>query len=209
MPKGLIYISNMSANIDSNVVSTATYVVDDAVGVAKSYWFVAIVNHNAEKGASEKLAKIGIPHYLPIQTEYRVWKNGRKVKVNRVVIPSTIFVYCTEQQRKEIVRFPFINRFMANKAGKAKGAVNKPIAIIPDKQIELLKFMLGQSDTHVKITEKPIKTGDRVRIIRGRLVGLEGEILDLNKDRSELIVTLDFFGCAKLEIETVNVEIIS
>lgn len=199
----------MSANIDNNGVSTAAYVVDDAVGVARGYWFVAIVNHNAEKSVAEKLGKMGISHYLPIQTEYRVWKNGRKSKVNRVVIPSTIFVYCTEQQRKEIVRFPFINRFMTNKAGTINGIYNKPIATIPKKQIELLKFMLEQSDISVEIMNKPTKAGERVRVIRGRLTGLEGEILDINKDMSVLIVALDLFGCAKLEIDTINVERIS
>lgn len=195
----------MSANTVTNSGSTAAYVVDDAVGVAKSYWFVAIVNHNSEKSASEKLEKLEIRHYLPVQTELRVWKNGRKSKVDRVVIPSTIFIYCTEQQRREIVGLPFINRFMTNKAGTSNG-VNKPLAIIPDKQIKQLKFMLCQSDTPITISKKPFNRGDVVRVIRGSLAGLEGEVMDLSKDRTELIVVIDYFGCAKLEIDTINVE---
>lgn len=189
-------------------ISPVTDVVDDAVGVTKYHWFVAIVNHNSEKQSSEKLSKMGIVNYLPTQTEIRIWRNGRKAKIDRIVIPSIIFVYCTEQKRKEIVGLPFIFRFMTDKAGTSSTSTGKPLATIPDEQINRLKFMLGQSDIPVEITEKPFKVGDKVRIIRGDLTGLEGEVLDMRNSRSELIVAINFFGCARLLIDTVNLEII-
>lgn len=199
----------MSANIIvTDGESIAANVVNDAVGVEKSYWFVAIVNHNSEKGVAEKLEKLGIRYYLPTQSEIKVWKNGRKVKVDRVVIPSTIFIHCTEPQRREIVGLPFINRFMTNKAGTINGCSHKPIATIPDNQIETLKFMLGNSETPVTLSAANFKQGDKVRVIRGRLKGLEGEVMDLSKNKTELLVGLDFFGCAKLTIDTINVEVI-
>ena len=203
-----VFIKMSADGHTSNSVAPVTDVVDDAVGVGKSYWFVAIVNHNSEKQASEKLDKMGVTNYLPTQKEIRVWKNGRKSKVDRIVIPSTIFIYCTEQRRKEIVGLPFIFRFMTNKAGSIKGSTNKPLAIIPDNEIERLKFMLGQSDIPVEITDKPFKAGDKVRVIRGNLAGLEGEVMDMKEAKSELIVALNIFGCAKLSIDTVNLEII-
>lgn len=199
----------MSTNtIAYKSISTATDVVDDAVGVVKSYWFVAIVNHRSEKQASEKLSKMGVVNYLPTQAEIRVWRNGRKSRVDRIVIPSTIFINCTEQRRREIVNLPFVLRFLTNKAGSIKGSTNKPLAIISDNEIDRLKFILGQSDTPVEIKEKPFKTGDKVRVTRGTLAGLEGEVLNIRNANSELIVGLNFFGCAKLSIETVNLEII-
>jgi len=192
----------------SNIVASVADVVDDAVGVDKNYWFVAIVNHNSEKQSSEKLTQMGVINFLPIQTEIRVWRNGRKSKVDRIVIPSTIFIYCSEKRRKKIVDLPFIFRFMTNKAGTSNNHGNKPLAIISDCEIERLKFMLGQSDVPVKITDKPFRAGDRVRVIRGNLAGLEGEVMDLKNSKSELIVALDFFGCASLSIDTINLEII-
>lgn len=192
----------------SNSVSPVTDVVDDAVGVEKSHWFVAIVNHNSEKQSSKKLNDMNIENYLPTQTEMRVWRNGRKAKVDRIVIPSIIFIYCTEQKRKELVGLPFIFRFMTDRAGTSPYSASKPLATIPDKQIRRLKFMLGQSDIPVEITEKPFKAGDKVRVIRGNLAGLEGEVLNLGNSKSELIVGLNFFGCARLLIDTKNLEII-
>ncbi len=195
----------MSANmIDNKEVSTATDVVDDAVGVSKRQWYVAIVNHNTEKQAAEKLSKLGIINYLPTQSEIRVWKNGRKSKVDRVVIPSTVFVYCTEQERREIVGLPFVNRFMMNKAGFNTFKGHRPLAIITEKEINLLKYMLGQSDVAIDVTDKKYKRGERVKIIRGCLVGLEGQILEVRDAKSELIVELDFFGCARFMIDSIN-----
>lgn len=192
----------------SNSVSPVTKVVDDAVGMEKSCWFVAIVNHNSEKRTSEKLHRMGIENYLPTQTELRVWKNGRKTKVDRIVIPSTVFVYCTEQKRKEIVGLPFIFRFMTDRAGTSTGSISKPLATIPENQIERLKFMLGQSDVSVEITAKPFRVGDKVRVIRGSLAGIEGEVLELKNTKSELVVDLDIFGCARLAIDTINLELL-
>ncbi len=198
----------MSANTTDNKVPAAANVVDDAVGVSKGHWFVAIVNHNSEKQVSEKLTKIGVVNYLPTQSEIRVWRNGRKSKVDRIVIPSTIFVHCTEEKRKEIVGLPYIFRFMTNKAGTSKDSSNKPLAIISNSEIERLKFMLGQSDVPVEITEKNFTNGDKVRVIRGSLSGLEGEIAKTNNTKSELIVSLEMFGYARLYIDTLNLEII-
>ena len=97
---------------------------------------------------------------------------------------------------------------MTNKAGAHKDSSKKPIAIVSDRDIERLKFMLGQSDIPIEITEKPFKSGDKVRVIRGYLSGLEGVVLESRDSKSILIVDLDFFGCAKLLIDAVNLEII-
>lgn len=177
--------------------------IRDSVGAK---WFVAIVNNRSEKAYGEKLSKIGVENYVPTQTTLRVWKNGKKAKVERVVIPAIIFVRCTEEERREIVKLPYIFRFMTNKAGASGNSMNKPIAVVSDSEIEQLRFMLGQSDVAVTITEHVHKPGDKVRIIRGSLAGLEGEVFGLDANKSEVIVALECFGCAKLTIDTVNLE---
>lgn len=193
---------------NQNSVPPVTYVVDDAVGVGKSFWFIAIVNHNSEKIVAEKLAQMGVETYIPVQTEIRVWKNGRKSKVDKIIIPATVFIHCTEQKRREVVKLPFIYRFMTNNAGVSKDTVTKPIATVTDSEINQLKFMLGQSDIPVEIIPRTYRQGDRVKIIRGKLAGLEGDVVDMNSSQSKLTVSLGILGCAKLVIETINLELI-
>lgn len=188
---------------------SATDVADSAVGMARSHWFVAIVKHNSERQSAERLEKMGITNYVPAQKEVRVWRNGRKATVERMVIPSIIFIHCTERTRREVVKLPFIFRFMTNKAGTTSGeSLHKPLAIISDAEINRLKFMLGQSDIPVTITERSYQVGDKVRVIRGSLAGLEGEVFGLDATKSEVVVALENIGCARLTIDTVNLEII-
>lgn len=189
-------------------IATVSSDVGDAVGVANAKWFIAIVNNNTEKANAERLDKLGVKNYLPTQTVFRIWKNGKKARIVRVVIPTVIFIHCTEKERRKMVALPFINRFMTDKAGGAVNSASKPIATVSNEEIEKLKFMLGQSDIPITLTERPYKVGDRVRVIRGSLNGLEGEVLDMRSSKSELTVSLTLFGCARLVIDTINLKLI-
>ncbi len=202
----LTVFSDMSADSNYSSVMTGPSGVGSAVGVAKSNWYVAIVKNNTEKSVSEKLVELGYECYVPVQNELRIWKNGRKSNVARVVIPTMVFINCSESTRKEIVRYPYILRFMTNRAGTSLNIGNKPLAVIPDVQIKKLMFMVGNSDTPVVFSSKSYKKGDWVKVIRGKLAGLEGEVRAIDDKYSEVIVNLNFLGNARLAIETINIE---
>lgn len=176
------------------------------VDMPKPYWFVAIVKNNTEKSVREKLRSSGYRCYVPLQEELRVWKNGRKSLIERVVIPTMVFIHCTEVERKAIVALPYILRFMTNRASSLSATGSKPLAIIPEAQIEKLMFMVGNSDTPVTFSSAMYRKGDMVRVIRGRLAGLEGEVKTVDDKRSEIIVNLDCLGNARLTIDTIDVE---
>ena len=200
----------MSENQD--IAKKATPVLsetDDAVGVPKAKWFIAIVNNRHEKKYAKILTQMGIENYVPVQNRLRIYACGKKKHVDYVVIPSVIFVHCTECERKNnIVTLPFINRFMTNNAGMSTSSVNKPLAIVSDKEIDRLKFMLEQSDTPVEICQRPYLKGDKVKIIRGSLQGLEGNVIDNKQAKTELIISLEFFGYARIHIDTKNLELV-
>lgn len=197
----------MSAQfISENIGVTATHTgVDGAVGVAKKHWFIAIVNHNSEIKSAERLNKAGYETYVATQKETRIWRNGRRKTIDRVVISSTVFVFCSEAQRKAIVGFPLIFRFLTDKAS-ASNAAGSPVAVVPPKQMELLRFMLGHSDTPVEITGHTYGKGDKVRVVRGNLRGVEGEVLADSDGQSLLIVNLDILGNARCVISPLDLE---
>lgn len=182
-------------------LTPATPTADDAVGVSDAKWFIAVVNNRSEKASAERLAKLGIENYVPVQEELRVWSNGKRVKAEKVMIPSKIFIHCTERQRREIVNFPFIFRFMTNLAGTSVNSVSKPMAVVPDHEIEQLKFMLGVPGANVSFTDRFVK-GDRVKVRRGPFKGLIGVVLkDAGRQTSHLYISVDFLGCAYVEID--------
>lgn len=179
-------------------------VSDDAVGVPR--WYVAIVNHNSEIKSAERLQALGYDVYVASQTQLRQRANGRKVKVNRLVIPSKIFIRCTEAERRKIVTLPYINRFMTNIAGSAAPGMHKPLVVIPPHEIYILRFMLGHTDRPVSITQGAFRKGERIRVVRGNLTGLTGEIYSDPSGTHQLTIALDILGYATVEIDPSDIE---
>ena len=175
--------------------------LDVAAGIPDRKWFVAIVSPRHEKSVSAKLGEMGLESYVALQQELHVWANGRRKMVDRVVIPSVVFVNCTESERREIVVLPSIVRFMMDRSSS-----ERRLAVIPGVQIERLRFMLGQSDTPVEFAPTEFRINDTVRVIRGSLRGLEGEIRANSDGTHTLIVSLSLLGGATVHIDPKDVE---
>lgn len=183
---------------------TQGVVVGDAVGVSDRKWYVAVVNHNTEKSTARRLAEMDFDAYVATQLEYRLWANGRKGKVERVVIPSMVFVNCTEAERLALARQPFINRFLTDRAKGTPG--RNSVATIPATQLENLRFMLGKSDSPVEFVERPYCRGERVRVVRGNLKGLTGLVSHDSDGSTRLVIELELLGGARTSIDTVDLE---
>lgn len=168
---------------------------DGAVGVSK--WFVAIVRHNSEKTVAQQLADKGFKSYVAAQSQLRLYPSGRRRKIEKVMIPCHVFVRCTEAERRNIVAFPYINRFLVNRA-RAKDGLAAPPAVIPEKEMETLRFMLGQAEYPVTFTSTIFREGDKVQVVRGALRGLQGEVL--SPDSPEIIIRLDILGAARVSV---------
>lgn len=186
---------SVEAKINESVVSTN--VVDNAVGVpeVKRKWFVGIVRRNTEKVSSERLQQIGIRSFVATQKEQRVWRNGRKKTIERVVITTIVFVYATEQERMDTMRAGIINRYMVDHSSKVNQYGRHSIAVVSDREIESLQFMLFHSNNPVDFTNDPILVGENVRVVRGPLKGFEGKVVELNSSL-HVYVSLNFLGSA-------------
>lgn len=171
---------------------SAVDVTDDREAYPR-YWVAALVQVRSEKSVGQKLQDLGFENYVPTQTEIHQWSD-RKKKVERVVIPMIVFIHIPENAIKEITNYPFIHKLLT-----APG--QRTPAIIPDAQIENLKFMLKQTEAQVEIKDRVFKTGDRVRIIRGPLKDLEGELCKVESDRPMVAVQVDCLGYACINID--------
>lgn len=187
----------------------------DAVGVSRvhqppRHWYVAVVSNNTEKVCAERLRKLFLEWelqlgrkcevYVPIQKEMREWSSGRRTIVDRVVLPATLFVRCTEaERRKDIAYLPYIKRFFVNAAGTPVNG-HRPVAVVPDEQMISLMRMVYRADSPVTIGLRPLRTGERVRVNGGKLVGLEGNVFREADGSTHLVVQIDILGCAMVKI---------
>lgn len=185
----------------SESATSVTSTTDGAVGVPGAKWVVAVMKRpRSEKAAAEALAGLGYEVYVATQKQLRVWSRGRRRYVDHVVITGIIFINCTEKERLQAAHSPYISHYMVDRAD------GRRIAIVPDNQIGTLKFMLGQSDVPVEFTREVYHIGDRVRVVRGNLLGLEGDVMKAADGKSELVVSVDLLGSARLMISSVDLE---
>ena len=178
-----------------------------AVGMSDRHWYVAFVGPNAEKQCRDRLLRLGYEAYAATQEEVHHWKNGKHKKVEVVVITQLLFIHCTPEERKQIVTLPYIRSFLVNKAAKPNQFGVRPVTTIPDRQMQMLQFMLYKAEGPVQFVSTPVVVGDTIRIIRGDMKGLEGEVVELKgSDERYLGIRLSLLGCALLHISLSDVE---
>ena len=163
----------------------------------EKHWLAVYVKMHHEKKTRDRLNAMGIENFLPVQIEMRQWSD-RKKKVERVLIPMMIFVYVNRLEQTEVLTLPSITRYVVLRHEHSP-------AIIPDKQMERFRFMLDYSDEVINFNQDTFITGEKVRVIKGPLTGLEGELVTLN-GKSSIVVRIEKLGCATVEIGVGMVE---
>ena len=161
------------------------------------HWLAAYVKMHHEKKTRDRLIDMGIENFLPVQNEIRQWSD-RKKKVERVLIPMMIFVYVNRLERAEVLSIPSVTRYVVLRHEHSP-------AIIPDKQMERFKFMLDYSDGVVNFNQDTFIIGEKVKVIKGPLSGLVGELVTIN-GKSSISVRIEKLGCATVEIGVGMVE---
>lgn len=164
------------------------------------HWGAIPVHANGEKSVAANLDRLGIENYLPIQLEDHQWSD-RKKKIDRVVIPMAVFVRLARNEEEEFRRLPFILKFITYPGAKELATP------IPDEQIERLKFLMHNADAKVSIVEN-LKAGDKVRLVRGSMKGLEGELSYMEENKPAVAIRIDGLGYACVNVGKANLELI-
>lgn len=160
-------------------------------------WLVAYVKMHHEKRVREQLTGLGIENFLPVQMEIRQWSD-RKKRVERVLIPMMIFVRVNTEEQRVVLTQPSVLRYLVLRGEHTPTE-------IPEEQMTRFRFMLDFSDQPVSFNTTSFQPGEKVRVIKGPLTGLEGELVTVN-DKSDIVVRINQLGCAAVEMNASMVE---
>lgn len=161
-------------------------------------WLVAYVKMHHERKVRERLDSLGIENFLPIQKVVRQWSDRKKV-MEKVVIPMMIFVRVSPDERKTVLQTPSVLSFMMHRGTRKH-------AVIPDREMHMFRFMLDSSDSDISIESELPNVGDKVRIIKGPLMGLEGTIIDNEKGKLRFAMQLNQLISATVFVDQLFVE---
>jgi transcription antitermination factor NusG len=150
------------------------------IGSPETSWFAVWTRSRQEKVASAMLGKLGVQHYLPLKSEVRQWSD-RKQTVHVPLFRGYLFVHMnpTRDSRLQVLKISGIAGFVGDSTG--------PLPI-PNQQIEDVRRVLAGE---VECTVLPLlEEGDRVRVVRGPLAGVEGRLLQGNST-SRLLISIE------------------
>ncbi len=160
-------------------------------------WLAAYVKMHHEKKIREYLNTLGIENFLPVQTEIRQWSD-RKKKIERVLIPMMIFVRVNSEEQKTVITLPSVLRYLVLRGERTPSE-------IPDYQMNQFRFMVDNSDNPIYFSSSDFQPGQKIRIIKGPLNGLEGELVTVD-EKSNIAIRIAQLGCAIVEMNGSMIE---
>ncbi len=109
-------------------------------------------------------------------------------------MPRVVFVHCTRTERLEVIRnITYADYFMMDRL------THEPL-VVPDKEMEIFQKMVSGAESEILwLSSSDFTPGDRVRVIKGPLKGLECEVKNLH-NKNFLCVSLNILGVAITEI---------
>ena len=137
---------------------------------SESRWYAVWIRSRQEKATAKMLDTLGVNHFLPLRTESRQWSD-RKQSVSVPLFSGYLFVSMdlVKDSRLQVLKLPGVVGFVGNHTG--------PLAI-PKEQIEGIQTVMTQPvDCHMV---PYLEEGDRVRVVRGVLCGVEGRLLRMS-----------------------------
>lgn len=130
-------------------------------------WYAVWTRSRQEKVVAAMLSALGIQHYLPLKSELHQWSD-RKQMVEVPLFSGYLFV-CIDSlkdSKLQVLKVPGVRAIVGNQTGSLT---------IPSQQIEDIRRVLT---TEVECSVHPLlNEGDRVRVVRGALTGVEGTLV--------------------------------
>ena len=128
-------------------------------------WFAVYTTCRHEKRVAQHLVQRQIEHFLPLYRTQHRWKDGSHVVVDLPLFPGYVFVRVDSRNRVGVLAVPGVVSMI--------GTALRP-APLPDFEVEKLRSGLDpvRAEPHPFIT-----VGQRVRIKRGALAGVEGIVI--------------------------------
>jgi transcription antitermination factor NusG len=145
-------------------------------------WFVARAGNGREVKVKHRLEELGIEHFIP--TEMR--KNYRGQDREHAVIPSLVFLRTTKPEACTLKteRGLPVNYLFDH--------ATHTMLTVPDKQMDDFIRVFSVSITEGGLVDTPVQVGEKVRVSRGPLKGVEGNILEL---QGKLHVVVGLCAC--------------
>ena len=156
-------------------------------------WCAVYTRHQHEKAVSEMLQAKGFEVFLPLYESVRRWKDRKKL-LSLPLFPGYVFLRGGMERRLPVLTTPGVHMIISR---------GERIATIPDEQIDAIRRTV---EGQFRVEPHPfLRCGERVRVIRGSLEGVEG-VLTRKKNLYRLVLSVEMLAqSVAVEIDALDV----
>ena len=144
---------------------------------ARTYnWYAARTHCGQELKVRDRLARAGVEHFIPT-----VPAGGSRKE--RAVVNSLVFLRATKQEALDLANTGVLPvKYIVDCA-------TRTLLVVPDKQMEDFRRVLDLSLEEGGLMNRPLSLGDRVKVVKGPLKGVEGHVVEF-KGKYYVVVSL-------------------
>jgi transcription antitermination factor NusG len=165
-------------------------------GLDSPAWWALYTRHQHEKTVAEMLSGKGFEVFLPLHDSMRRWKDRQKL-ISLPLFPCYVFVRGIPSRRLQVVTTPGVHMILSR---------GEKIALVPEQEILAIRRAV---ESTYRVEPHPfLRVGERVRVIRGSLEGVEG-ILVRKKNAWRLVLSVDMLAqSVGVEVAATDVELV-
>lgn len=145
-------------------------------------WRVLQTRSRSEKKVAERLERLGVAYYLPLQKRKKQWSDRVKI-VEEPLFSGYIFVQFTESLRYPMLNIDGIVRLISFGGNYAE---------VPQTQIDALQ-KLSYLENDVVVVDGGLQAGQLVKITSGPFKNLEGTLVRHN-GKGTLVIEIAAIG---------------
>lgn len=167
----------MSTLVETPSLFPSTLLTESSLDGPRRQWSVIYTKARQEKALARDLFAVEAPYYLPMASKISTY-GKRRIVSQLPLFPGYLFFCGTEDERLKALQTNRISRILK---------VDDPLRL----HCDLLSIERMIASGIPMTVESQLKAGQRVRIQRGPLAGLEGTVL-LRRGTCRLLVSVDF-----------------
>ena len=152
-------------------------------------WYAARSHCGREVGVRDRLSRLGVENFVP--TEIRSKTRGGNYE--KALIPCLVFLKATKEEACSLANTGMVPvKYVVDCATRS-------LLVVPDKEMEDFRRVLDFSKESGGLMEESLSLGDKVRVTKGVLCGVEGHVLEF---RGKTYVVVGLLDCvfAKAEV---------
>lgn len=145
-----------------------------------SYWYVARTRHGAELGVRDRLSSLGVENFVPTRTR-RAYRG--KGMVEEPLLTCLVFLKASKSEALDLIHLYGV------KADYMTDCATHQLMVVRDKDMDDFRRIMDYSVEEGGLMDVPLAVGEKVRVTRGVLRGVEGYVLEI-QGRTYVVVSL-------------------